>query len=98
MKVPLQLRALVDTEMRAVMHNQKPISSVDGGGGAATAAAGATAAAATSTTTTTAADRAAFIRQRKRDALMCYLKTCCERLRTEIVLGADDSDAEKHGH
>lgn len=32
-------------------------------------------------------DRAAFILQRKRDALNCYLRTCCMRLSEEIVMG-----------
>ena len=32
-------------------------------------------------------DRVAFITERKRDALNCYLRTCCMRLAGDIIMG-----------
>jgi hypothetical protein len=37
-------------------------------------------------------DRVAFIVQRRRDALNCYLRTCCMRLSDDIVMGCDEPD------
>lgn len=35
----------------------------------------------------TVQDRVAFIVERRRDALNCYLRTCCMRLAGDIVMG-----------
>lgn len=44
--------------------------------------------------TGTLEDRTKFILQRKRDALNCYLRTCCMRLADDIILEEEEEEED----